>query len=54
MKKDPDLKSKEKEDVKETKPRAKKIEYEGSRWSSLGLLIFTVVVGFFLYLSAGR
>jgi hypothetical protein len=41
-----------KEEVKEKKPRAKKkVEYEGSRWSSLGLLIFTILIGFFLYLS---
>ena len=50
MKKDPD----KKDEPKEKKPRVKKVDYEGSRWSALGLFVFTILVGFFLYLSGGQ
>ena len=59
MKKDLEqLKDKEKnksiEDSKEKKPREKKVDYEGSRWSSLIMLLITIVVSFFLYLTGNH
>ena len=59
MKKDSEqLKLKEKnkptEDGKEKKPREKKVDYEGSRWSSLIVLCITAILSFFLYLTGNH
>ena len=59
MKKDPEQlklveKNKTADDKKEKKPREKKVDYEGSRWSSIIVLLITIGVSFFLYLTGNH